>query len=177
MLDLTVTKKSRGRPPGRSRPETVPARVPVSTMHGVDAYIERQADPKPTRPDAIGRLVDLGLAADRQRSAASKTDAAEARKMDAAQAQTEYEATRNAEHVKTERLRQVRLAKEEHDRRKAAEGPSPGDRQLATRRAKELAVGAVKKALANVDAPVDEKIERAKKLVKPPAIDKIRKPR
>lgn len=158
----------------------VMVRVPPAELVEIDAWMKKQAGPL-SRPEALRVLAKLGLAADRQRREAAKTSAADARKADSAQARIEYEAARNAEHVKTERLRQVRLAKEEHERRKAAEGPSPGDRQSATRhaaaRAKELAIGAVKAKLADVDASDDVKLERKHKLVAPPATDKIRKPK
>jgi len=139
--------------------------VPIETIEMVDSWIAQQPVPQPTRPEAVRQLVDLGLAADRQQRADARSKAADAQKADAAKARLEHEQARIAEAEKTERLRVVRLAKEEHDRR-VASGQQPAPKRSATR-AKELAIGAVKEALAKVDAPEDVKLERKRKLVAP----------
>lgn len=36
-------------------------RVPVSALEELDAWIAAQPDPKPSRPEAIRRLAQLGL--------------------------------------------------------------------------------------------------------------------
>jgi hypothetical protein len=59
---FSVTKKSRGRPKGRSRPETAPVRIPVQILVAVDGWISAQSE-RLTRPEAIGRLIELGLSA------------------------------------------------------------------------------------------------------------------
>ena len=50
--EFSVTKKV-GRPRGRKRPETATVRVPVETLHQVDAWIAAQPEPRPSRPEAI----------------------------------------------------------------------------------------------------------------------------
>lgn len=84
--ELKVTKKSRGRPKGKTgKPETVVVRVPAETIQAVDGWIERQSEPKPTRPEAIKMLVDRSVARnaatqvkrDLQRYQEAKNDAVE----------------------------------------------------------------------------------------------------
>lgn len=104
-------------------------------MTSVDDYIRRQVEPKPSRSEAIGQLIEKGLAADRHKHADAKVAAKKAR--DA-----------------------------------ATEQPS-SKRAVGAARAKELAVGAVREALAKVDAPDDVKMERKRKLVAPPATGTI----
>jgi hypothetical protein len=58
---FSVTKKSRGRPKGKTRPETIPVRVSITTLASVDKWIAEQAD-APSRPDAITHLIEAGLA-------------------------------------------------------------------------------------------------------------------
>jgi hypothetical protein len=62
--EFFVTKKRTGRPPGKTRPPTKPVQVPVMTLVSVDEWIAHQPEPRPTRPEAIRRLVEKGLAAD-----------------------------------------------------------------------------------------------------------------
>ncbi|MBN9061268.1 MAG: hypothetical protein BGP06_05710 [Rhizobiales bacterium 65-9] len=59
----------------------------------------------------------------------------------------------------------------------AAKKASPAPAKPARERAKELAATAVKEALSRIDAPDDTKAERKRKLIAPPATEKIRKPR
>jgi hypothetical protein len=59
--EFPVTKKSRGRPKGKTAPETVPVRVPVDAVRLVDEWIEKQPAPKPGRPEAVGRLIEAGV--------------------------------------------------------------------------------------------------------------------
>lgn len=54
---VSVTKKI-GRP--TKEPTTV-IRVPVAALEALDTWIATQPDPKPSRPDAIRRLAQLGL--------------------------------------------------------------------------------------------------------------------
>jgi len=61
--ELFVTKKSKGRPRGRVRPETTPVRVPVTLFAQIDAWIAARRDPKPSRSEAIRTLVVLGIKA------------------------------------------------------------------------------------------------------------------
>lgn len=154
----------------------VMVRVPPAELVEIDAWMKKQAGPI-SRPEALRALAKMGLAADRQQREAAKTSAADARKANAAQARADYDQARNEEDARTERLRAVRLAKEAHDRNIASGAQHAPKRTAAAGRAKELAVGAVKQALAKVDAPDDVKLERKRKLVAPPATDKLRKPR
>lgn len=50
-----VGKKGRGRPAVGATPVTV--RVPPAELAALDAWIEVQDDPKPSRPEAMRRLV------------------------------------------------------------------------------------------------------------------------
>ena len=59
--DLKIIKKKTGRPPGRTRPPTKPVQAPVETIAEIDAWIAAQPEPKPSRPEAISRLVEKGL--------------------------------------------------------------------------------------------------------------------
>jgi hypothetical protein len=53
---MSETKKKRGgRPPINATPLTV--RVPPDLLADLDAWISEQSDPKPSRPDAMRRLV------------------------------------------------------------------------------------------------------------------------
>jgi hypothetical protein len=56
-----VTKKARGRPRGAIKAPTTLVRIPEAVMVQVDAWIARQPDPKPTRPDAVGALIRSAL--------------------------------------------------------------------------------------------------------------------
>jgi hypothetical protein len=59
--DLSVQKKTRGRPKGRTRPETVAVRLFAETIEAVDTWRDQQPDPKPTRPEAVRQLIKRGL--------------------------------------------------------------------------------------------------------------------
>jgi hypothetical protein len=62
------SKKKRGRPvlyegsKGKGAPQ-IGLRLPPSELASVDAWIKEQPKPKPSRPVAIRRLVELGLKA------------------------------------------------------------------------------------------------------------------
>ena len=69
MARLAITgssKKKRGRPvlyegnQGKGAPQ-IGLRLPPSELSSVDAWIKEQPKPKPSRPVAIRRLVELGL--------------------------------------------------------------------------------------------------------------------
>jgi hypothetical protein len=53
-------KRGRGRPPTDSTPILV--RVPPEVLEGIDSWIAKQTDDQ-TRPEAIRRLVEIGLKA------------------------------------------------------------------------------------------------------------------
>jgi metal-responsive CopG/Arc/MetJ family transcriptional regulator len=55
-------KRGRGRP--RVNPTSIHVTVPPDQLEELDAWIERQA-PKPTRPEAVRRLLRKGLAGER----------------------------------------------------------------------------------------------------------------
>ena len=60
------SKKKRGRPAlyegsnGKGAPQTG-LRLPPDDLAAIDVWITKQAKPKPSRPEAIRRLVELGL--------------------------------------------------------------------------------------------------------------------
>jgi predicted transcriptional regulator len=58
---ISRTRKSRGRPPTGA--ESVHLRVLPDQAAAIDAWIARQKDGEITRPEAIRRLVELGLKA------------------------------------------------------------------------------------------------------------------
>ena len=62
-LSISETKKNRG---GRPKVGATPlmVRVPPGELARLDEWIARQLEPRPTRPEAIRRLVERGLAAD-----------------------------------------------------------------------------------------------------------------
>lgn len=59
----TVVKKI-GRPPGRSRPDSHPVRVPVDVLRQLDDWISAQPEPRPSRPEAVRRILHAGLMAE-----------------------------------------------------------------------------------------------------------------
>jgi hypothetical protein len=64
------SKKKRGRPAlyegsnGKGAPQ-IGLRLPPNDLARVDVWIAKQAKPKPSRPEAIRRLVEMGLKAKR----------------------------------------------------------------------------------------------------------------
>jgi hypothetical protein len=56
---ISRTRKSRGRP--STGAESVHLRVLPDQYAAIDAWITKQKDPTLTRPEAIRRLVELGL--------------------------------------------------------------------------------------------------------------------
>jgi len=54
-----VRKRGRGRPKVGAEPITV--RIPPDQLAALDAWIERQDEPRPTRPEAIRRLLETIL--------------------------------------------------------------------------------------------------------------------
>lgn len=126
----------------------------------VEKWASEQSPPQPTLSDAIRRLIDLGLAAEYEHTplSVSITRWAKRNHPELASASTPPAATEKA------------LKKQ------AAE--KAGERAaLASARAKELAIGAVKQKLAKVDAPIEEKIERARRLIAPSKAKKPAGPR
>jgi hypothetical protein len=63
---LIAVKRKRGRPAlyegsnGKGAPQ-IGLRLPPDDLAAVDAWIAKQAKPKPSRPEAIRRLVEIGL--------------------------------------------------------------------------------------------------------------------
>jgi hypothetical protein len=63
---LIAVKRKRGRPAlyegsnGKGAPQ-IGLRLPPDDLARVDGWIAKQAKPKPSRPEAIRRLVELGL--------------------------------------------------------------------------------------------------------------------
>jgi len=57
-----ISRKKRGpRPTGKGEPVVV--RIQPALMASLDGWIAKQAPPFPSRPEAIRRLVELGLKA------------------------------------------------------------------------------------------------------------------
>ena len=50
-------KQGRGRPRGNVKPATIALRLPVDVLHSVDVWIAAQPEPRPTRSEAITRLL------------------------------------------------------------------------------------------------------------------------
>ena len=64
LLSIPVDTKKRGRPPGRLHSEEFRMRVAPDFFEPIDAWREAQPD-KPSRSEAIRRLVEDGLKANR----------------------------------------------------------------------------------------------------------------
>jgi hypothetical protein len=82
MAKSTITgssKKRRGRPTlyegseGKGAPQ-IGLRLPPSELASVDAWIREQPKPRPSRPVAIRRLVELGLSVKTPLTTVSKPD-------------------------------------------------------------------------------------------------------
>jgi hypothetical protein len=56
-----IPKKRRGRPSTGGRREGILVRLETDQFDALDAWIAKQKDPVLTRPEAIRRLVELGL--------------------------------------------------------------------------------------------------------------------
>jgi hypothetical protein len=61
-----ITNKKRGRPVTTGRGTLVGVRLLDSSLASLDGWIERQDEPELTRPEAIRRLVEVGLNASHQ---------------------------------------------------------------------------------------------------------------
>lgn len=61
-LSISKTKNKGGRPRVDATPVMV--RLLPTQRSAVDAWIASQPDPKPTRPEAIRRLIDLSIPRD-----------------------------------------------------------------------------------------------------------------
>jgi hypothetical protein len=61
-IDSDIRKK---RPQGRPRIDATPVmvRMPPAELEGADLWIRGRPEPKPSRPEAIRHLVELGLKA------------------------------------------------------------------------------------------------------------------
>ena len=57
---LSGTKKKMGRPPVGST--SINVRLPPGELATLDAWIAKQDDPKPSRPEALRRLAKIALA-------------------------------------------------------------------------------------------------------------------
>jgi len=56
------TKKKRGRPVSTGIGTPIMVRLQPAALASLDAWIDRQPDPKPSRPEAIRQLVNLAMA-------------------------------------------------------------------------------------------------------------------
>ena len=80
------SKKKRGRPAlyegsnGKGAPQ-IGLRLPPDDLAAVDAWIAKQAKPKPSRPAAIRRLVELGLTVKTKAKQPSAARAARAKEL------------------------------------------------------------------------------------------------
>jgi hypothetical protein len=64
-MSKSIISNVRKRPVGRPRIDATPVtvRMPPGELVAVDQWIKGKPAPKPTRPEAIRRLVELGLKA------------------------------------------------------------------------------------------------------------------
>jgi hypothetical protein len=60
-MQTVIPQKKRG-PPATGKGEPVVVRMHPPQLRAVDAWIARQSQPFPSRPEAVRRLVELGLA-------------------------------------------------------------------------------------------------------------------
>jgi hypothetical protein len=60
-----ITKKRRGRPVTTGKGTLIGVRLLDEPLSALDAWISRQKEPELSRPEAIRRLVELGLNAKR----------------------------------------------------------------------------------------------------------------
>jgi hypothetical protein len=73
---MSETRKNKGgRPPVHAEPITV--RVPPALLCSLNSYIDRQAEPKPSRPEAIRQLLAdaLDRLSDRTQGTMKRRDA------------------------------------------------------------------------------------------------------
>jgi hypothetical protein len=56
-----IPKKRRGRPSTGGRREGILVRLEPAQFEALDGWIEKQKDPDLSRPEAIRRLVEIGL--------------------------------------------------------------------------------------------------------------------
>ncbi len=61
-MSISGTQKRRGRPATGQTPHAT-LRLPAELREGIDAWIAQQPDPKPSRSEAIRRLLEIGLRA------------------------------------------------------------------------------------------------------------------
>lgn len=61
--EIPESKKPRGRPTGRVKPETKPVRLTLDTLAALDVWIANQPEPRPSRPEAIRCLLEKALGA------------------------------------------------------------------------------------------------------------------
>jgi hypothetical protein len=61
MPSLDNKTKTRGRPKTTGKGDLVGVRLQPSVIEKIDCWIARQPSPKPTRPEAIRRMVDSFL--------------------------------------------------------------------------------------------------------------------
>ncbi len=60
-VSIKVSTKKRGRPRTTGKGELIGVRILPQPLARLDDWIARQPDPKPTRPEAIRRLVEKAL--------------------------------------------------------------------------------------------------------------------
>jgi Arc/MetJ-type ribon-helix-helix transcriptional regulator len=66
-----IPRKKRG-PPATGKGEPVVVRMHPPQLQAIDAWIAQQAQPFPSRPEAVRRLVELGLTVRTKRKQANK---------------------------------------------------------------------------------------------------------
>jgi hypothetical protein len=92
---ISRTRKTRGRPPTGA--ESIHLRVLPEQSAEVDAWIAKQKEQRLTRPEAIRRLVELGLAGAKKFAAPSQQTRAKAKKFAAEQIDRMGNSTATAE--------------------------------------------------------------------------------
>lgn len=71
MTQETVQPQKRRGPTPRGVGTPVQVRLQPKSLEALDAWIAKQPDPKPTRPEAIRRLMERGLVAEENAPAIS----------------------------------------------------------------------------------------------------------
>jgi hypothetical protein len=61
MASISDSRKKRGRPKTTGEGQLVGVRILPDLLAQLDAWIAARSHPKPSRPEAIRRLVELGL--------------------------------------------------------------------------------------------------------------------
>jgi hypothetical protein len=111
-----IRNKRIGRPPVNAVPVLV--RIPPAEMEPIDGWIKEQPKPKPSRPEAIRRLVELGLtksaSSERQRAALADLASKAIDSLTVGTADSDEKASRKSRLIKgPEEFRELRVDRPE----------------------------------------------------------------